>query len=97
MDPHDLAARDGEQTERIALAQVRLVGEWQSAQVFKGPKILCTLHTCCLEGLCARRHGLQLPFDRGAQPLELQSLETFAWQRLRLAVPDHAANDTALQ
>jgi hypothetical protein len=84
VDADDLLARDGEEAERIGVAQVVLPREGQEAQVVQRAQLRCIGETLAIE-----RDALAERGDERSQALELERAKLLAGHRLELGLEDH--------
>ena len=89
MDAGHIFARHGHEPQRVVLAQVRLGGEGQAAQVVQRPDFFRP-DAGCLEGVGVER-DMRDPAHQLLQASELQRRKFFARQRF-FVLPDPVFN-----
>ena len=90
MHADDVLLGRGEKAVGIVVAQVRLLGEGQQAQVLQGADI-AGLHASGLHALAIDGHVLVDAADGLLQPFQLQGLQRGAVHGLYMLVPDVGA------
>ena len=83
MDAHELLARDGQQAERVVLAQVGLLGERQPREVVERADRLRRVDARGAQPLASGERAASSAADGRAQPLELQRAQLLARRAAR--------------